>query len=117
MLRGYMDKMHFTNYDVAKHNPFERFPPGKYIVAEADDNGEYTLHIRFDNGLGRSSVEKMELLEVVILAFKCQEILELPFGAVWFDLPNHVVDNPSLFNRHVKEMLKRNGLYWKPAKH
>jgi hypothetical protein len=106
-----MAELTFRTYEVAKHNPFERFPEGKYIVAEADQDGMYALHIRFDNGLGLSSVNKMTLHEAANLAIRYQEGLGLPKSSVWFDLPDHVLEQPAILNRRLKEHLRRKGLY------
>ena len=108
-----MDNVDFYTYEVGTHNPFERFPEGKYIVAAADDDGRYCLHIRHDNGLGLSSKDQMTLQEAVLLSFHFKEELNLPVAAIWIDLPNHVLDKPIILNRKVKELLKRMGMYWK----
>lgn len=106
-------KITLNNYELAKHNPFERFPPGKYFVAEAHDDGTYTVHVRFDNGLGVSTEEKIELLEALRLINRWQGVLEMPNNTVWVDLPDHVLNEPNILNKKLKEMLKKMGLYWK----
>lgn len=108
-----MSNIQFNTYYLDDHNPFDRFPEGKYIAAEADESGMYSIHIRFNNGLGLTSKEKMILHEAAGLLFTYRDELELPNSAVWVDLPNHVVDEPGIFNRMVKNMLKRKGMYWK----
>lgn len=106
----------FRNYEIVKHNPFERFPPEKYIAAEADEAGEYTVHVRYKNGLGQSIVEKLTLFEAATLAFRFQDGLGLPQDSVWIDLPDHVINEPSILNRRIKDNLKKKGLYWKNTK-
>ncbi|WP_068778193.1 hypothetical protein [Paenibacillus sp. GM2] len=108
-----MDKVDFHTYEVSAHNPFECYPEGKYIIAAADDDGRYELHIRHTNGLGLTSKNKMTLLEAVTLSFHFRDELSLPASAIWIDLPNHVLDQPIILNRKVKEMMKRLGMYWK----
>lgn len=102
-----------NNYDLAEHNPFERFPSGKYFVAEAHNDGKYTVHVRFDNGLGVSTEEKVDLREAMRLIIRWQGALEMPNNTIWVDLPDHVLNEPNILNKKLKEKLKRKRLYWK----
>lgn len=119
-----MGQLTFHTYEVAKHNPFERFPKGTYIAAEADQDGLYTLHIRFDNGLGLSSENKLTLYETVVLAFRYLDHLNFrglkgtdnPNEAVYIEFPDHVLEKPDVFNHRVKKLLQAKGYYWKDRK-
>jgi hypothetical protein len=104
--------MKFQTYEITKHNPFQKYPHEKYIVAEADSEGFYALHIRFENGLGLTSIDKMTLYEAVSCAFKYQEELGLPRSALWIDVPAHVLDKPDILSKKLKNKLQRSGLYW-----
>lgn len=111
-----MSTVTFNTYDLKEHNPFERFPAGKYVVAEANDDGLYNIHVRFDHGGGMTTIESFPLHRVFHIVSGFQADLELPNRAIWFDLPDHVLEQPSLFNRRLMATLKRKGMYWKGRK-
>ncbi|GIP51834.1 hypothetical protein J42TS3_08690 [Paenibacillus vini] len=85
-------------------------PEGKYIVAAANDDGRYELHIRHTNGLGLSSENKRTLLEAVSFYFRDE--LSLPASAIWVDLPNLCV-RPTDHFKSQSERDAEAGVYWK----
>ncbi|MEM5817326.1 MAG: hypothetical protein AAGU16_05610 [Desulfitobacterium hafniense] len=106
----------FRTYEIAKHDPFEQFPNEKFIYAESDSDGMYTLHVRFKNGLGLSSTEKLTFHDAAVIAFAYAEEIGYSEGLVWVDLPEHVLEQPDVLNRTLKKSLQRAGLYWKGKK-
>jgi hypothetical protein len=105
-------KLEFRTYELSSHNPLEMFP-GKLIVALADSEGKYTLHVHFKNGLGLESINRLTLHEASELVFRYAEGLEYPKQAVWIDLPDHVLEQPNIMNFKLKKQLQEIGLYWK----
>lgn len=101
----------FATYEIQKHNPIEKYK-GKKIVALADAEGNYTLYVHLDNGLGLSTTEKLSLHEVAYLAYGYADELEFMNNMVYIDLPHHVLNQPSIFSRKLKKDLKKRGLYW-----
>lgn len=106
-----MKSIKFHTYEIAKKNPFEQLQCEKLIYAESDSEGMYTLHVRFENGLGLSSVEKLTLREVAVLAFSYAEELGHNEKAVWIDLPDHALSQSSVLNHALKKSLQQAGLY------
>ncbi|GIO43167.1 hypothetical protein [Paenibacillus apis] len=57
--------------------------------------------------------EKVTLYEAVTAAFYLIDDMGLFEKNFWIDLPNHVLDEPDILNRKLKDMMKRKGMYWK----
>lgn len=111
-----MSGIRFQSYKLSDYNPFSRFPHGKLVVAEADVDGLYSLHVQLKNGYGLSSIDKFSLLEVERLINGYAQELEYPRSVIWLDLPDHVLEQPILFNKKLKRYLQNQGLYWKKSK-
>lgn len=112
-----MNKMKFKTYELSEHNPFNQLSEGKLIALEADEEGLYSIHIRFKNGLGLTSKEKVTLHKAVTAALYLIDDMGLSVKNLWLDLPNHVLEEPGILNRKLKDMMTRKGLYWKASSH
>ncbi|WP_103108430.1 hypothetical protein [Brevibacillus reuszeri] len=103
----------FKTYVVAEHNPFERFPKGVMVAAEADEEGMYTVHVQLINGLGLSTLTKHTLAEANELVGRYSKGLGYPENAWYIDIPAHVLEQDNFFNRRLKQEMLKSRQYFK----
>ena len=108
-----MQTVDFKTYFADEAPEFADWPERLVIWARADENGEYTLWMRFKNGLGLISASKYSLQEAIRLVESFKRDLDLSDREIKIDITADVLEQPHVLNRRLKKHLQRRGMYWK----
>ncbi|WP_157515409.1 hypothetical protein [Luteimonas abyssi] len=107
-------KQGMSTHNWREENVFTDWPEnGEILRTVANSKGVYEIHVRFENGIGLKSTRELNLEEALSLYLELDEKLELGPTERYIDLPNHVLEQSSIFNKKILEAMKKKGMYFK----
>ena len=108
-----MRTVNFKTYWADEAPEFANWPEHLVIWARADENGAYTLMMRFENGLGLISASKYSLYEALRLVESFKHDLDLTDREIEIDITAAVLEQPHVLNRRLKKRMQSRGVYRK----
>lgn len=108
-----MRTVEFKTYLADEAPEFADWPEHLVIWARAGESGEYTLWMRFKNGLGLISTSKYSLYDALNLVESFKRTLELSDREIEIDITAAVLEQPHVFNRRLKKRMQSRGVYQK----
>ncbi|WP_409341039.1 hypothetical protein [Paenibacillus sp. MBLB4367] len=86
---------------------FSSFPDHIWLIAEAHDDGLYSIHSKVHpNGKCKTFPERVNLRDALTFTTELQQILGLPDDAVLISANKAVMNAPDVTNRRLKRYLE-----------